>query len=146
MSNAKHNILANTFSLTNDQRSWCTVCKLIYFPGINYVEMRRQVAQWGFSHFLWNNSSILRGRVMAAQVAFPDLPSMKDRQAMEKATLICSLREYEGCSYAVFAPMYVPAKEAHKFLTVSCSLEALLGNNFCTIADCVGSGGIFQRA
>lgn len=133
MSNAKHSILANTFSLTREQRSWCTVCKLIYFPDINYVELRRQVAQWGFSHFLWNNSSLLRGRVLAAKVSFPELPSMKDRKALEGAALIGSLREYEGCAYVVFAPMYTPAKEAHKFCTVHCSIEALLGNNFWTL-------------
>ena len=140
MSNAKHNILANTFSLTSDQRSWCTVCKLIYFPNVNYVEMRRQVAQWGVTHFLWNNSNLLRGRVLAAKVAFPEFPSIKEREALERATLICSLREYAGCAYAVFAPMYTPAKEANKFTTVACSLEALLGNNFCDMEACVSTG------
>lgn len=133
MSNAMHNILANTFSLTQEQRSWCTVCKLIYFPEINYLDMRRDVAQWGATHFLWANTSLLRGRTLAARAYFPELSSMKNREALEQATLICSLREYQGHAYAVFAPMYAPAKEAHKLITVTCSIEALLGNNFCNL-------------
>lgn len=130
MTNAKHHILANAFSLTEAQRDWCTVCKLLYFPNINYLDIRKQVEFAEYDRFLWDNRAILHGRTLACSIVFPELPSMKDAEALAGASLICSIRECDHLSWAVFAPMYTEAKSPYKLYTVRCSTEVLLSNNF----------------